>query len=339
MVELRAGIIGMGVMGMLHAGTLNSLENVKVIAVTELEKLVIKFIQKFLPNVKVYEDFKEMIEKENLDFVYITTPVKSHISIATYCAKKDIPFFIEKPLSRTATECKELCKILRNKKITNMVGFNLRYSSTFLKAKELLDKKSIGKITNVKATAFRTLVLKEGTGWRFQKESSGGGVLVDIGIHMIDLLLWFFGKIEKVKIEEISFVFPEIDDSVSASLEFENKIKCMFETAWNVKNYRLQETTLEIHGELGKIKVNEDYVKIQYFKSDEEIWYRQSLYKGVEIDIGGSMYTWEDTDFVNCLRNEKQLGSNIINSAQVQSVIDSIYESAKTKKQEGVTCV
>ena len=51
------------------------------------------------------------------------------------------------------------------------------------------------------------------------------------------------------------------------------------------------------------------------------------------------MYTWEDTDFVNCLRNEKQLGSNIINSAQVQSVIDSIYESAKTKKQEGVTCV
>lgn len=333
----------MGVMGMLHAGTLNSLENVKVVAVTELEKLVIKFIQKFLPNVKVYENFKKMLENENLDFVYITTPVKSHISIATHCAKYGIPFFIEKPLSRTASECKELCEILRKKEITNMVGFNLRYSSTFLKAKELLDKKIIGDILDIRATAFRTLVLKEGTGWRFQKESSGGGVLLDNGIHMIDLLLWFFGKIEKVRLEKISFVFPEIDDSVTASLEFENKIKCIFETAWNVKNYRLQETTLEIRGKLGKIKINEDYVKIQNIKSDkevdEEIWYRQSLYKGVEIDIGGSMYSWEDVDFINCLRNKKQPASNVINSNRAQSVIDSIYKSAKTKKQEGVTYV
>jgi len=328
---------------MLHAGTLNSLENVKVVAVTDLEKLVIKFIQKFLPNVKVYENFKKMLEKENLDFVYITTPVKSHISIATHCAKNNISFFIEKPLSKTAIECKELCEILRNKKTTNMVGFNLRYSSTFLKAKELLDKKMIGEILDVRATAFRTLVLKEGTGWRFQKESSGGGVLVDIGIHVLDLLLWFFGKIEKVEIKKISFVFPEIDDSVTASLEFENKINCIFETSWNVKNYRLLEITLEIRGKLGKIKVNEDYVKIQHFKSDkesdEEIWYRQSLYKGAEIDIGGSMYTWEDVDFVNCLRNEKHLGSNVINSTRVQSVVDSIYKSAKAKKQVGVTYI
>ena len=330
----------MGVMGMLHAGTLNSLKNVKVVAVTEPEKLVVKFIQTFLPNIKVYENYVEMLKKENLDFVYITTPVKSHVLIAEYCAKNNIPFFVEKPLSKTATECEELCKILNKNSITNMVGFNLRYSSTFTKAKELLDKKAIGDILNVKATAYRTLVLKEGTGWRFKKESSGGGVLIDIGIHVIDLLLLFFGKIKNVSTEKISFVIPEIDDSVTGLLRFENGLTCIFETSWNVKNYRLQETTLEINGTLGKIKVNEDYVKIQYFESDkkphEDVLYRQSLYKGVHLDIGGSMYASEDADFVNCLENGTQPGSNVINSIQVQSVIDSIYKSSKSNKQEGV---
>jgi predicted dehydrogenase len=183
-------------------------------------------------------------------------------------------------------------------------------------------------------------VLKEGTGWRFKKESSGGGVLIDIGIHVIDLLLLFFGKIKNVSTEKISFVVPEIDDSVTGLLRFENGLTCIFETSWNVKNYRLQETTLEINGTLGKIKVNEDYVKIQYFESDEEsneeILYRQSLYKGVHLDIGGSMYASEDADFVNCLENGTQPGSNVINSIQVQSVIDSIYKSSKSNKQEGV---
>ena len=334
----------MGVMGMLHASTLNSLKNVKVVAVTEPEKLVVKFIQTFLPNINVYENHITMLKKENLDFVYVTTPVNSHVIIAEFCAKIGVPFFIEKPLSKTVTECEGLCKILNKNLITNMVGFNLRYSSTFTKAKELLDKKVIGDILNVNATAFRTLALKEGrTGWRFKKEFSGGGVLIDIGIHVMDLLLWFFGKIKNVHTEKISFIYPEIDDSVTGLLRFENGLTCTFETSWNVKDYRLQETTLEINGTLGKIKVNEDYVKIQYFepdkKSHEEILYRQSLYKGVHLDISGSMYALEDVDFINCLENGTQPGSNVINSIQVQSVVDSIYKSSKSNKQEGVVYI
>ena len=84
-------------------------------------------------------------------------------------------------------------------------------------------------------------------------------------------------------------------------------------------------------------------VKIQYFepdkKSHEEILYRQSLYKGVHLDISGSMYALEDVDFINCLENGTQPESNVINSIQVQSVIDSIYKSSKSNKQEGVTYV
>ena len=167
--------------------------------------------------------------------------------------------------------------------------------------------------------------------------------MIDIGIHIMDLLLWFFGKIKNVHTEKISFVVPEIDDSVTGLLRFENGLTCTFETSWNVKNYRLQETTLEINGTLGKIKVNEDYVKIQYFESDkkphEDVLYRQSLYKGVHLDIGGSMYASEDADFINCLENGTQPGSNVINSIQVQSVVDSIYKSSKSNKQEGVVYI
>ena len=334
----------MGVMGMLHAGTLNSLNNVTVTAVADTEKFVMNFLRKSVPQIKVYDNYQKMLNRSDLDLVYITTPVNSHIEIASYCAKNNLHFFIEKPLSRTSSECEPLCNILREYQVINMVGFYLRYSSTFLKAKELLHEKVIGEINKVNSAVFRSLVLKKGEGWRFKKELSGGGVLLDIGIILIDLLLWYFGKIKTVDATTEIHNMQEIEDSATASLTFESGMPCSFYASWNKKNYRIQETTIEIEGTLGKMKVNEDSLKI-YYNDDKEkrnqnsIFYRQSLYKGVEVDIGGPMYTLEDLDFIKCINAGKQSKLNVINSSMTQSVADYIYKSSLDNQVEKVTYI
>jgi len=321
---------------MLHAAILNSLKNVKVIAVTENEKFVLNFLQEYTSDIQVYDNYKKMIKNEDLDFVYITTPVSAHIEIASYCVNKQLPFFVEKPIGGTSKECNDLCSLLKNNNTINMVGFNLRYSDTFCKAKELLEKNELGDIIDIKATAFRSLGSDSGSSWRFKKKISGGGVLIDIGIHALDLLMWYFGNIIALDVKEVH-AMGEVEDFVKASLTFENNINCEFETSWKVKNYRVQETTLEVLGSLANLRVSEDFLELQYKKTNQKtVFHKPSLYQGIEFDVGGTAYTKEDLDFINCVKNSIQSKSNVIESSKVQYVVDSIYKSAENKIKEVV---
>lgn len=337
MEDIKVGVIGMGKMGLLHSAILNSLPFTKLEAVADTEKLVTDFL-KHTSDFQVFNDYRKMMTESQLDAVYITTPVDSHVSIATFCVENKIPFFVEKPIGRNSDECFSLCKILKENKVNTMVGFYLRYSETFDKAKTLLEEGTIGTIKNVKSSVYQSQHLNKPSGWRFKKEISGGGVLIDIGIHLVDLLLWFFGKIKSVQ-SNVQYNYSQVDDTVTSKIQFENGIQASFDASWNVKNYRLQETTIEIEGTDGKMKVNEDYLKISHAQRDtakDDIFYRQSLYKGVPIDIGGPEYTREDLDFINCIRNSKQPALNVIESSRTQSVVDSIYKSSKHNSIEVV---
>ena len=151
-------------------------------------------------------------------------------------------------------------------------------------------------------------------------------------------MLWYFGKIKNVNGKIESNHDQEVEDTAQADLKFENGLNCRFEASWNVKNYRLQETTIEIEGSLGKLRVNEDFIEISNHKDFDKksITYRQELYTGVPIDVGGPEYTREDEDFLNCVQNNKQPMLNVNSSLQTQQVIDSIYKAASTNKIEEI---
>lgn len=336
---LKVGVIGMGKMGILHSAIINSISGARIEAVAETEKFVSGFLSNLL-RFDVYNDYKKMLEHSALDAVYITTPVISHVPIASHCAERGIPFFLEKPIGKNSEECKTLCDIVKEKNVLSMVGFYLRYAETFSKAKTLLESKTIGEIIKIKSSVYQSQFLNKASGWRFKKEISGGGVLIDLGSHLIDLLLWYFGNIKKVEGNIESYYSQEVEDTVRSTIFFENDVDCFFEASWNVKGYRLQETTIEVEGTIGKLKVNEDYVKISYNEPNNErqdgIFYRQSLYSGVPIDIGGPEYTREDQDFLKCVRIKKQPMLNVIDSSKTQSVIDSIYKSSRNKNAEVV---
>ena len=93
-----------GIPGEENLDILNSLKNVKVSAVADSEKLIINFIEKTCPDIKVFDNYKTMLENADLDFVFITPPVNSHIQIESNFIKRNLHFFVEKPLSRTTKE-------------------------------------------------------------------------------------------------------------------------------------------------------------------------------------------------------------------------------------------
>ena len=114
---MKVGIIGLGKMGMLHTGILNTLDDVHIVSVAESESQLTKYIKNAIPSAKVYEDYQKMIKSEELDLVYITTPPSSHMQIALECVNRGVNFFVEKPLTSNLEEAMKLCAELKNTQV------------------------------------------------------------------------------------------------------------------------------------------------------------------------------------------------------------------------------
>ena len=339
---MRVGIVGLGKMGLLHMGILNSLPNIEMVSVTETEKKILNYVRSSLPTINIYSDYNEMLSSENLDLVYITTPIQTHVPIAIACLEKNCNFFIEKPVSRNLNETKQLHSKLKNTSIIHGVGYNRRFIDTFVKTKSLLESNILGDISSVTSSMYASNIFKKASGWRSNKKLSGGGVLLDFGSHLIDLLLWYFGKINQVSGSHRSLYSTEVEDEAHMELYFENGIHGTLDTSWSIKGYRLPEISIEISGSNGNIKVTEDHIKINLitpvleFENNETVIYKQSLNKGVPIDIAGQDYTKEDLHMVECIKNKRQSMINVFEASKAQSTIEAMYLAAKSNKRETV---
>ncbi len=337
---MNVGIVGLGKMGLLHTGILNTIPEVKITAITEKESLIANYVRGAMPNVSVYDDYQDMINSGKLDLVYITTPISSHFPIAHECIENKINFFIEKPLTKNLEESKILCEKLKNSDLIHSVGYNRRFIDTFARVKTLLDSKILGNIFEVKSSMYVSNIFSKTKGWRSKKEVSGGGVLLDFGSHLVDLLLWYFGSIKKVSGNIKSVYSGEVEDFAHMKMEFSNKILGELDVSWSVRGYRIPEITLEIKGSDGSIRVNEDYIKISLekpksgFSEAGTTIYKQELNQGVLVDLGGPDYTKEDLHMVDCVKNKRQSLVNVFEASKTQSVIESMYSAAKGGSQE-----
>ena len=331
---MRIGIIGYGKMGMLHAGIVSALDDIQLISVADNVKFLTSFLKKLKPSIMVYSDYIKMLDVEDLDAVFITTPVNLHVSIAQECSKRGIHFFCEKPLTNTFNSALELANSLKENNVTNMVGHMMRYQDTFRQCKKILETNCLGDLITFNASIYVGQLFKEGKGWRYDKEVSGGGVLMNQGTHLIDLLYWYFGKVVKVNGYTINWYSKTVEDFVHANLKFRNGLKGWLDASWSKMHHRLVDTTISIQGEKGTLNVTDDEVKLYLetkvmgYESGWNIFLKSDLFSGVDFDIGGPQYTLQDIDFINAARAGKQVCSNVKSAVDVHHIIDSIYQSA-----------
>jgi len=329
---INTGVIGLGKMGLLHLGILNSLDGVSVKAVAEKEKLIINVIKQFLPSINVYNDYRTLLDEERLDLVYITTPTSFHAQIVENCLDDDINFFVEKPLSISAKECKPLIDKAKQKQVVNMVGYIKHFVATFIEAKQILDRKILGEPVYLKSHMYVSQLFSKGSGWRY-KRASGGGTLNVLATHLVDVLLWFFSDITLVHGNVKSYYSKEVEDFAHSYLVFKNGLEGYLDVSWSIRNFRLLEIRLEVQCKHGMLIVTDDYIKyLTDVDNNFTTLYKQDLYKGVEIDIGGPEYTMEDRYMVECVRTQKQTELDVFYAYKVQCIIDAISESA-TKKE------
>lgn len=332
---MRLAVIGIGKMGMLHAGIMNALDGVELIAASDTTKFLLNSAKSLKSDLAIYEDYVKMLDNEQPDMVVIATPVFLHIPMAWECTIRGIPFFLEKPLAPKSSDADELIKRIEEKELTTMIGYMMRYIDTFMKAKSILDSGVLGKLITFNSTIYVAQLFKTGKGWRYSKEQSGGGVLVSQATHLVDLLQWFFGSVNRVTGQVKNWYSKEVEDFAHVHFEFDSGVIGWMDSSWSIRHHRLLQVNVEVHAENGDLFVCDDYVKLFLESSDagyQAGWtnfYNPDLFKGVEMDIGGPHFSRQDIAFVNALKNGSKLESDLRNAYEVQRIVDAAYLSAE----------
>jgi len=194
------GLIGLGGMGKTHF--LNSLriKTVKVVAVADTSRAACQFA-KVHGVAKVYDDYAKLLDNPDIDCVAIALPTFLHAQSAVMAAECGKHILLEKPLARNTREGKLIVSKVQKAGVKAMMGYPLRFSD-LARIKAEIDGGHLGEVVTAQATdvwrgPFFHLPVSD---WWLDPELSGGGALIDLGPHMINLLLWYFGdKIASIK--------------------------------------------------------------------------------------------------------------------------------------------
>ena len=333
---MRVGIVGLGKMGILHAGIVNSIPDTHVTAVCEREAFLTKAARVLLPkSVALYKDHARMLANEELDAVYVTTPISTHVPVVLDLigANSSLSLFVEKPLASSYDQARTACEAASRSRGVHMVGFQKRFSPVFQKARELILQNALGEPIFYRAYFFSSDVLREGHAWRFRKGT--GGVLLDLAPHLLDILTWFFGEPSTITATTRRVYSSDVDDYVHAAMSHESGLQGHIDVCWSTSNFRLPEISIEVHGKNGMLTVKDDFVKISPGKVTGEgrIYYRQSLDTSVPFLLADAEYTMEDMAFLDAVRKGDRQQSNFDEAAKVNDIIDRILASAHERRR------
>ena len=335
---LKAGIIGLGKMGISHAAIVGPHKDVELVAVCDTSSLVLDAFKKFT-GVTVYDDYKKMLDTEKLDFVVVATPTKLHFPMVKYALDKGVHTFCEKPFSLTLNEGEILTELAEKNNLVNQVGYHNHFIGTFRELKRLLQKGILGELIHFTGEAYGPVVTKaKGGTWRSDPEE-GGGCLFDYASHVINLIQESIGRPIKAEGSQLKKIYSkEVEDAVYAMLKLESGLSGILSVNWSDETYRKMSTSITAIGKKGKIICDATELKIYLKEPDSSekldkgwtIKYITDLAIPVDFYLRGEEYSAQIDNFINHVMLRKQTEINTFRQAlETDRVMELIVADSK----------
>jgi len=310
---LKAGIIGLGKMGISHAAIVSPHKEVDLVAVCDTSSLMLEGLKKFT-GVKVYDDYRKMIDSETLDFIVVATPTKFHYPMVKYALEKGIHTFCEKPFSLTIREGEELVALAEKNNLVNQVGYHNHFIGTFRELKRLLKSGILGDLVHFTGEAYGPVVTKpKGGTWR-SDPGEGGGCLFDYASHVINLIQEIIGRPVSAEGSRLKKIYSrEVEDAVYSVLTLESGLSGILSVNWSDETYRKMSTSITVIGKKGKIICDATELKIYLKESDgseklEKGWtmkYITDFAIPVDFYLRGEEYSAQIDNFVKHVLDRK----------------------------------
>lgn len=218
-------------------------------------------------------DYTQVINSDQVDAIYIATPPKYHHFYTLEAAKAGKAVYVEKPMAMTVVECEEMIKACRQAGVPLYVAYYRRGQGKFKEAKSLIESGRIGTIRSFHyAYTQETPKVDPNRAWLMDKDFAGGGLLYDIGSHMIDSILYLLGDLQKVIGQSVNQSGTyKVMDMTSGYMVFESGVQGSLQLTFNGA-YR--EDCLTVIGSEGSIKLgimNNDPISLFRDQKEEKI--------------------------------------------------------------------
>lgn len=351
---MKIGIIGCGGIALgKHMPALAQIEKIEMIAFCDLvEERAEKAKKTFgAEDSTVYTDYKEMLEKEDLDIIHVCTPNSSHAEISIASMEAGSHVMCEKPMAKTTEEAREMIKASERtgKKLT--IGYQNRFRKEVDYLHQATQAGELGEIYNAKAHAIRRRAVPT-WGVFLDEEAQGGGPLIDIGTHALDMTLWMMDNYKPKYVvgntyHELSDTKnaanawgpwdPEkftVEDSAFGFVMMENGATIYLESSWALNSRDEDEAKTTLHGTKAGADMRDG---LTINGEDRGVLYEKEIITevgGVDFYDGGSddPALIEAQSWIDAVENDTEPVVKPEEALVVTEILEAIYESAKTKE-------
>ena len=328
---LRVGIVGCGNIFTMHATSANHLENAEIVGVCDIKKdRADKAAKKY--NCKAYYDYKELIDKKNIDVVHVCIPHYLHPVVSKYAIEAGVNVICEKPMSIKYEDALENVELAEKNNVKYGIIFQCRYNDASVLVKQKLEDGTLGKIISARVvlTWCKPDDYYSLSDWKGTWEKEGGGVVIDQAIHSIDLANWFINdEIESVSahMSNRNPSIMEVDDSAEGFIKYKNGATLGF---WAMNNYGCDEPIeIRLLCENGKVVMDYDNAVItmndgRRFEAktviDEDVVYEDGK------DYWGFQHIRQIADFYKSVENDTEPQISGREALKIQKLICEIYK-------------
>ncbi len=331
---LRFGIIGMGKMGRIRAEEILARGDSELIAVCDSASDL--RLDPSLDSVERVQHASELIAMD-LDAVVICAynNVAARYTAAALRAGKHV--LCEKPPARFVSELEEVAREAQRSQRIVKYGFNHRYHYSVMEAKNLVDQHEFGKLLWVKGTYGKAGGAQYESEWRSDVKLSGGGILIDQGIHMLDLMLMFSGPVKRVQsVAQASYWKAPVEDNVFAILELESGAPMMLHSSAVLWRHQF---LLELCFENGLLALDGILSATRSY-ADEQLIVARREFEDSSFALGKPReeritfdqdHSWklELEEFVQAIRGHTPiLNGTIADAIELMSLVEAIYEGS-----------
>jgi predicted dehydrogenase len=329
--RIRVGLIGAGAITQMgHIPAIKSNNKAEFVALCDTDDEKLWLLAKKYKIPKAYKDYEKLVSDKEIDAVFITAPPSVHLPMIEAACRENKDILCEKPLARDSEEAKKIVDVVNSSKVKFMMGLNNRFRPEVQILKKFIEGE-LGSIFYAKTGWLQRESFPDEPSWKKILETYGGGVLLNLGVHLLDEALWLLGC-RKVKSVVGSAHFltkkKEVEDSAIALLNMEDDITLTIEVSWTLL-FDKDFTFFNIFGDNGSALLNP--LKI-YKRMQGEI-------VNVTPRLESSKNTFklsfrlQAEHFFESVRKGKDPIFRVEEGLEIARIIDAIYKSARKKKE------
>lgn len=345
----KVGVIGVGSISEFHIKPYLSHKDVKLVALCDQNRERLQKKSNLYGISKLYADYRELLNNEEIDAVSICTWNHSHAEIAIAALEAGKHVLVEKPLCLTVEEALEVQKAVEKSGKVLQVGFVRRHGDNTKLLKTFIDNGDLGEIYYSKASCLRRL--GNPGGWFSNKEKSGGGPLIDLGVHMIDICWYLMGKPRPISvsgntysrlgnrshIKNLSFyqaadydpTLNDVEDLTNALIRFENGASLFVDVSFTLQAKK-DELFVKLYGDKGGAEIEPQLALVS--EKHNTIVNVTPQIDHLEFHFEKAFFN-EINHFVDCCQYGKSTIAPVEDGVEVMKMLCGIYESAKKGKE------